>query len=362
MASYFRSNRMFFAAILAIVAAAACQKADKPRSPSQVTIERVNGLQSLTALVDTSGDRLLMFDLYADWCLPCKMLSPVIESIAAEHAVRVRVFKIDIDKNPDIAAAFGVQGIPLVVMIKNKAVVQAFTGVQPKGAYVRAILRHAGEVRTESDDKADGDLVNGERVIRLTTATTPGDLYVYRGEEVRIVVEKVDFPYSIHIPAFKIAQEAVIGKDLEVSFKAAETGVFPLFCNGKCPAGDGQRFGRIMVIDYEGTPGKGTFRNISAKKARELLSGEKPLLLDVRTPQEYYEGFIPGATLIPLGQLSDRIGEIERFKNLPVLIYCRSGNRSIPASQILLRNGFKTVYHLRGGIRAWEKAGGTVTR
>jgi rhodanese-related sulfurtransferase len=272
------------------------------------------------------------------------------------------MYKINIDKNPDIAAAFGVQGIPLVVLMKNKTVVQAYTGVQPKGTYVRAILRHAGDAKAETDDKADGELVNGIRVIRLSTATSPGDLYVYRGEEVKIVVEKVDFPYSIHIPAYQIAQTAVIGKDLEVSFKAAETGIFPLFCNGKCPTGDGQRFGRIVVLDFEGNSGKGIFKSIGVRKAQELIAAEKPVILDVRTPQEFYEGYIPGAMLIPLGQLADRISEIAHFKNAPVIVYCRSGNRSIPASQILLRNGFKTVYNLKGGIKAWEKEGGKIMR
>jgi thioredoxin len=357
----FRTIIVFIMAV-ALAYAAMCGASQTPSKSGSGTVGTIDGLQALTALIDTSGERLLMFDLYADWCLPCKLLSPLLETIAREQSARVSMYKIDIDKNPDIAAAFGVQGIPLVVFMKNRTGVQAFTGVQPKDTYVRAILRHGNGSVTEEKDKADGELVNGVRMIRITTATSPGDLFVYRGEEVTIVVEKVDFPYSIHLPAYAISQEAVIGKDLEVSFKAAETGVFPLFCNGKCPAGDGQRFGRIIVLDFEGSPGKGTFKGINVKKAREMMAGEKPFVLDVRTPQEYYEGYIPGAKLIPVGQLADRISEIAAYKNFPIIVYCRSGNRSIPASQILLRNGFKTVYNLRGGIRAWEKEGGPISR
>jgi phage shock protein E len=342
--------------------AVVCSTSEKTSAQQQRAVQVVNGVEAFTRLVETSGDKLLMFDLYADWCMPCRILSPLVESIAQEHRDRVLVYKVDIDKNPEIARALDVQGIPFVVFVKNKQVVQAFVGVQQKDAYVRAILHHGHGTPADDKDKADGELVNGVRIIRLTTATSPGNIYVYRGEEVRLVVEKVDVPYSIHIPAFSIAQEATIGKDLEVGFKAGETGVFPLFCNGKCPAGDGQRFGRIVVLEYEGSPGKGKFKSISAKQAMEYIDKEKPFILDVRTPQEFYEGFIPGSKLIPLGQLADRVGEIATRKNRPVLVYCRSGNRSIAASQILLRNGFKKVYNMRGGIKAWKKARGQVEK
>ncbi|MBN2035967.1 MAG: hypothetical protein JW768_04425 [Chitinispirillaceae bacterium] len=348
--------------VMLLAFAAACGKSEKTSGQKSSPVQQVNDAETFTRLIETSGDTLLMFDLYADWCMPCRILSPMVESIAQEHRDHVLVYKIDIDRNQEIARALGVQGIPLVVFMKNREVVQAFVGVQQKEEYVRAILHHGHGMPADDTDKANGELVNGVRVIRLTTATSPGNIYVYRGEEVRLIVERVDFPYSIHIPAFSISQEAAIGKDLEVGFKAGETGVFPLFCNGKCPTGDGQRFGRIVVLEYEGSPGKGVFKSISAKKSGEYIDKEKPFILDVRTPQEFYEGYIPGSKLIPLGQLADRAGEIAAQKNRPVLVYCRSGNRSIAASQILLRNGFKKVYNMRGGIKAWKRAGGEVVR
>jgi thioredoxin 1 len=84
-----------------------------------------------------------MLDLYADWCMPCKILSPRLEQIAAEHRDKVDVYKVDVDRHGDIARAFGVRGIPYVVLVRNKQAVKAFTGVQPKEAYVRAINAHA---------------------------------------------------------------------------------------------------------------------------------------------------------------------------------------------------------------------------
>ncbi|MBN1130065.1 MAG: hypothetical protein JXA71_13825 [Chitinispirillaceae bacterium] len=349
--------------VIAFLAAALyCEGKGKNTPSLSSSVQTISGAESIKNLIDTSGDRLLMFDLFADWCMPCRILSPLIETIARENRSRVSVYKIDVDKNPDIASVFSVQGIPYVVLIKNRIVVQAFTGVQPKDAYVRAIAQYGATVDASAEDRPDGELVNGVRVIRISTVTTPGNLNVYRGEEVKIVVEKVDLPYSIHIPAFSIEKSAVVGQDLEVEFKAVETGVFPFFCNGDCPVGDGQRFGQIVVLEYAVNADKKEFRSVNAKKAMEYVKKENPLILDVRTPHEFYQGYIPGAKLIPIYQLADRLGEIAGQKNRPVLVYCRSGNRSIPASQILIRNGFRKVYNMRGGVLEWEKAGGELAR
>jgi rhodanese-related sulfurtransferase/rubrerythrin len=75
------------------------------------------------------------------------------------------------------------------------------------------------------------------------------------------------------------------------------------------------------------------------------------LLLDVRQPEEYEAGHIPGATLIPLGELEARHSELDRNRN--IIAYCRSGRRSMAAAIALCGLGFKGLYHLHGGILAW---------
>ncbi len=77
------------------------------------------------------------------------------------------------------------------------------------------------------------------------------------------------------------------------------------------------------------------------------------VILDVRSYEEFEEGFIEGAVLIPVDELESRYSEIEKYDK--ILVYCRSGNRSVTASQILLDNGFKEVYNLLGGIQAREE-------
>jgi rhodanese-related sulfurtransferase len=77
-------------------------------------------------------------------------------------------------------------------------------------------------------------------------------------------------------------------------------------------------------------------------------------LIDVRTPEEFASGHIAGAINIPVDALQSRLSEVA--SDQPVVVYCRSGNRSATASQILAQNGYSTIYDL-GGIIAWSEAG-----
>ncbi len=323
---------------------------------AESVVQTINGTEAFKKIVESAGNRLLMFDLYADWCAPCRVLSPMLEKIAKEHQDKLTVYKINVDNNPEIARMFNVTGIPFVVMMKNMQVVHSLLGVQPKETYVRAINQFAEVSEEPLKDTPNGEIIEGIREIRLSTATNPVSLFVYRGETIKLIIEKVEFPYSVHIPDFNISKEAEVGKDLEVTFKAEKIGVFPVFCNGKCPAGDGANYGQIIVMQYE-PPAEANFTELSAKEGKELIEKSDPLILDVRTPNEYYGGHIENAKLIPLQQLEKRFSEIENYKDKNILIYCRSGNRSTVASEILIDNGFKRLYNLRDGILGWEKSG-----
>ncbi len=331
----------------------------KKKADAVIAIESEEHFQKV---IDSSGDRLLIFDLYADWCMPCKILSPTLEELAQENRDKATFYKVNIDKHRRIAAMFGVSGIPFVVFVKNQKGVHALTGVMPKGAYQRAINQFADIDTSEAlSDTPDGDIIDGERVISLTTATTLGNIYVYRGDVVKLIIGKVDFPYSIHIPEFDISQAGEVGKDLTVTFKAKDIGVFPIFCNGKCPAGDGTKFGQIVVMQYKSS-GKANFTELKTAEAKKIIEKSKPLVLDVRTPNEFHRGRLENAKLIPVQQLASRLNEITDYKNKDVLIYCRSGNRSTVAAQILINNGFKKLYNMRYGIIDWEKKGFPVVK
>lgn len=95
-------------------------------------------------------------------------------------------------------------------------------------------------------------------------------------------------------------------------------------------------------------------RKLTPGEIKAMLDRDKKgefLLLDVRQPEEYEAGHVPGAMLIPLGELEARQGELDRNKK--IITYCRSGHRSLAAAIALCGLGFKGVHHLDGGILNW---------
>jgi rhodanese-related sulfurtransferase len=87
-----------------------------------------------------------------------------------------------------------------------------------------------------------------------------------------------------------------------------------------------------------------------------LDQGEKLHIIDVREEYEFDE-FNIGATLIPLGELADRLDEIEDWKNQEIILHCRSGARSGRAKEYLISEGFANPRNLIGGMVAWQSAG-----
>lgn len=95
-------------------------------------------------------------------------------------------------------------------------------------------------------------------------------------------------------------------------------------------------------------------REVSVTEAAALRDAGA-FILDVREPAEWNESHIPGATLIPLGELASRVNELP--KDQKIVVVCRSGNRSQQGRDILLAAGFEQVTSMAGGIRQWTAAG-----
>jgi len=108
------------------------------------------------------------------------------------------------------------------------------------------------------------------------------------------------------------------------------------------------------------------FETVTVEEAKKMIEKEEVFVLDVRTPDEFNESHIKGATLIPVTNsggsnmspdqlLGARINEVP--KNQKILVYCRTGYRSTSASQMLVAAGYSDVYNMQGGITAWTGAG-----
>lgn len=95
--------------------------------------------------------------------------------------------------------------------------------------------------------------------------------------------------------------------------------------------------------------------NVTVAQTKELLGRPDVMILDVREQSEYDAGHIPGVTLIPTGQVQNRLNEIPKDK--PVIVTCRSGNRSAAVTKLLREQGYTNVHNMEGGIIAWQGAG-----
>ena len=96
-------------------------------------------------------------------------------------------------------------------------------------------------------------------------------------------------------------------------------------------------------------------KNVHVPQAVQLINRESAVILDVCEPSEYKAGHIPNAVNVPLSAMAQQLKQLEKHKAKPVVVACRSGNRSVRAGILLRKQGFQRVYSLAGGLQAWQR-------
>lgn len=87
-------------------------------------------------------NKIVLVDFFATWCGPCKMIAPMIEQVAEEYTGKAAVLKIDVDEEPDLAAQFGIESIPTVILFKDGQPINVEVGAHPKAFYANLIEMH----------------------------------------------------------------------------------------------------------------------------------------------------------------------------------------------------------------------------
>ncbi|GIM87422.1 tetratricopeptide repeat protein [Salinispora arenicola] len=154
---------------------------------STVTVIDVSEATFQTEVLERSLSTPVVVDFWAEWCQPCKQLSPVLERLAVEDGGAWVLAKVDVDANPRLAQMFRVQGIPMVYAVVGGQPVDAFSGVVPEAQlrqWIQAVLKAGGATVAETTDprldEADDSLLNGdldaaEQAYRKILAETPSD-------------------------------------------------------------------------------------------------------------------------------------------------------------------------------------------
>lgn len=113
--------------------------------------------------------------------------------------------------------------------------------------------------------------------------------------------------------------------------------------------------GYMLFWSYFGNRLRG-IKEVDTHAAMNLINRQNAVVLDVREQTEYDTGHIINSRLISARALKERIGELEKFRERPIVVVCRSGSRATAATALLNREGFTQAHLLVGGVTAWQKS------
>ena len=209
-----------------------------------------------TAVLDRSSTVPVVVDFWADWCGPCRQLTPVLERAVSARAGKVELAKVDVDANPRLAQTFGIQGIPSVKAFRDGRVAAEFVGVQPPAAvdeFLDSLLPSEADALVERGDEESLRRANELEPMRADAAVPLAKILKDRGDvdEALAVLSRVPGSFAADGLTARIALESAAGDsaqppvpDLSEAFAALDAGDYERALNlliGALPNSDGAR-------------------------------------------------------------------------------------------------------------------------
>jgi len=216
-------------------------------------------------VIEASKERPVVVDLWAPWCAPCRVLSPIIEKVVAETEGRVILAKVNVDENPGIAQAFRVQGIPAVFAIRDGKVVDSFVGAYPEQA-VRDFVTKLAPAETVVDVLiAEGTEPSLRQALELEPANQRAavalvELLLLKGEldEAAGILER--FPETEEIAALKAKVRLAAKGETQLSEAEIEARLEGLLARVKTDEAARQEFVDLLRLLPEGDSRVASYR------------------------------------------------------------------------------------------------------
>ena len=202
----------------------------------------------------------MVVDFWADWCQPCKTLGPILEKVTNEAEGSVRLAKVDVDANPRLAQAFGVQGIPMVIAFKDGRPVSQFTGAVPEAAVRQFIAqltppvvdeavlgrRGAGRRRRSGGSRSGSHPVAGRSAHQPRRRSLPGHPAARPGRFREAIEVLTRLSQTPEVKRLLAAARLLDGGEVDLADPEA---ALPRLLEMVQEGGDGREKARLQMID-----------------------------------------------------------------------------------------------------------------